>query len=87
MAAACNYEKNPEAFRAYLRAYGDGFQYGCRLPVTDYSPPPELAYTNTNPVLRSAEIDGFVDGESAALRMIQRYLTERRRQNRLLTHE
>ena len=79
MRCAGKYEENPEAFRSYLQAYGDGFRHGCLLPITDFSPPLDLAYTNTNPVLQSAGIDGFVDGEAAALQMIRHYLAERRR--------
>jgi len=61
MLNAGKYEKSPKAFQTYLHGYGDGFQRGCLLATTDYSPPPELVYTNANPLLQSAGVDGFRD--------------------------
>src|ERR1051325_546426 len=79
MVNASKYEKSSEALQTYLHAYGDGFQRGCLLPTVDYSPPPELVYTNSNSLLQSAGVDGFADGQRAASRMITEYMTRRLR--------
>jgi hypothetical protein len=41
------------------------------MATTDFSPPPDMVYANSNPLLQAAGMDGFYDGEHAALKMVQ----------------
>ena len=69
--SAHKYESNPEALQVYLRAYGDGYQQGCQMVTTDFSPPLDVRYTNNNPLLQAAGMDGFNDGQHAAWKIVQ----------------
>jgi len=71
MTSAHKYESNPKTLQIYLSAYGDGYQRGCQMITTDYSPPPDIIYTNSNLLLQAAGMDGFYDGRIAALSMVQ----------------
>jgi hypothetical protein len=76
MPNARKYEDNAEALQVYLNAYGDGCKSGCRMATTDYSLPPDLVYTNSNPRLQAAGIDGFCDGKAVAMELCRQEMEE-----------
>ena len=76
MPNAHKYEGSQQARSIYLQAFGDGFQHGWRMVTTDMTPW-DLVYTNANPVLQSAGLDGFGDGERAAWQARTTYEKER----------
>jgi len=76
MPSAHKYESDPKTLQIYLNAYGDGYQRGCQMATTDYSPPPYMVYKNSNPLLQAAGMDGFDDGEHAAWKMVQKKMRE-----------
>ena len=79
MPSAHKYESSPKALQIYLKAYGDGYQRGCQMITTDYSPPPDMVYTNSNPLLQSAGMDGFCEGEQAAWKMVREEMRKLKR--------
>jgi hypothetical protein len=70
MPSVRKYESNSDALQIYLRAYGDGYQRGCQMITTDYSLPIDMAYTNSDPFLQAAGIDGFGEGRRAAWKLV-----------------
>ena len=70
MPSAHKYENDSEALQVYLRAYGDGYKRGCLMITTDYSPPADMVYANSNSILQAAGVDGFNEGEQAAQKMM-----------------
>ena len=76
MPHAHKYEGNDKAWNVYMQAFGDGFQNGWRMITTDMTPW-DLAYNNDNPLLESACIDGFNDGEQAAWKVRTEYSRKR----------
>jgi hypothetical protein len=65
MPNARRYEDNAKARGIYMRAFGEGFKNGWDTVTTDMTPW-DLVYKNDDPLLQSAGLDGFNDGERAA---------------------
>ena len=73
---AYKYESNAAALDVYVKEYGEGYQRGCSMATTAYGWQDDEVYKSYNSLLQAAALDGFDDGDHAAMQLVQQEMRQ-----------